>query len=208
MYGWAYIFYLRWLFLQIVTFLYNENMTNIQIENPHIQNSLVVVSAKEHGKIYSVEDGRLSIVEYIAEHPLEYSDNEGFFFRSAHGQALGSGAPREVDHEHNIKRYIKAIDEELQAAVAAKKPAQILIFEPEYLKGLITEHLKNPNHIPVKVVQYGNYVEQSPEDIAALLQNFGVDTADPADPQSVAHDEPNAEEKRKILEVGRKVDEQ
>jgi hypothetical protein len=167
---------------------------------------LVVVSAKEHGIIYLLVDGQLKELEHVDKHPLSYSDNEGFFFRTGSGKRLGSGAPLEVDKQHNIKRYIKAIGEELNEVIKTEKPEVIFLFEPEHLKGLVEEYLVNSTHIPVQTIEHGNFVHEAPHEIMARMEKYmSADDLDPADPASV-EGEPNAEEKRKILEVGKKLD--
>jgi hypothetical protein len=180
-------------------------MAHIQTENKTLENSLVVVSAKEHGKIYQIKNGEMKIVEYIEEHPPGYSDNEGFFQRSGNGVTMGSGAPREEDDSRNIERYIKAISEELSNEVQRLAPEKLYIFEPEHLKGLIEEHLTAPNNVEVTLVKYGNFVESEPDEILKLLNETGDEHVDPDDPASVAGEE-NAEEKRKILETGQMRD--
>jgi len=166
---------------------------------------LVVVSAKEHGIMYLSTDGQLHAIEHIDKPPLSYSDNEGFFVRSGHGHRLGSGAPLEVDKQHNIKRYIKAITEELNNVIASEKPEVIFLFEPEHLKGLVAEHIVNPTHIQVQTIDYGNFVHEAPDEIKdRIVKAMTADMLDPADPASV-EGEPGAEEKRKILEVAKKL---
>jgi len=187
--------------------LYNESMTNTFSPNTiETKKCLVVVSGKEHGIIYVTNEGNLQKIEHISKHPPSYSDNEGFFFRSSHGQGLGSGAPLEVDKEHNIKRYIKAIGDELNNVIAELNPEVIFLFEPEHMKGLIADHLVNSTHIPLETLDYGNFVHEAPHEIKdRMVAALSVDSPDPSDPASVAG-EPNAEEKRKILEVGKQLD--
>jgi len=180
-------------------------MEKIHNQNNELNNSLVVVSAKEHGKIYQIRDGEMTAAEYVEEHPPEYSDNEGLFFRSAHGSMLGSGAPREVDDQRNIERYIKAVSEELSGVIKQAQPEKLFLFEPEHLKGLVEEHTVKPNDVSVRVVRYGNFVESEPKEILQMLEGFIDTEQDPADPDSVAG-EKNAEEKRKILETGEMLD--
>lgn len=169
-------------------------------------NGLVVISAKEHGKLYALKNGELTYLDEVEEHPPTYSDNEGFFARSGNGMRYGSGSPREEDDTQNLLRYFKAISEELSETVKELRPERIYIFEPEHLKGKIEEKLINPTHIPVEVVSYGNYVDSSLEKIMSMLQKLGQNELDPTDPASVAGEE-NAEEKRKILETGQMRDE-
>lgn len=188
--------------------LYNETMThnkNVTKDILATGTALVVVSGKEHGVIFIRTHNELTPAEYVAKHPQEYSDNEGFFFRNSNGNQTGSGSVLEVDSAHNIKRYIKAITEELHQLVTEQKPQAILIFEPEHLKGLIVEHLPNSNHIPIAVVDYGNFVQKTTEEIETRIEAwFHEDDEDPTDPASVENG-PNAEEKRKILETGKKI---
>jgi len=180
-------------------------MEKIHIENKTFENSLVVVSAKEHGKIYQIRDGEMKALEYVAEHPPEYSDDEGFFFRSANGNQMGSGYVKEVDDARNIERYIKAITSELTEAIKSFNPDKLFLFEPEHLKGLIEEHVTKPNKLEVSVIKYGNFVESEPEEIVKMMEASLDDSLDSDDPASVAGEE-NAEEKRKILETGQMRD--
>lgn len=175
------------------------------IKHKNELNGLVVISAKEEGKLYSLKDGKLIHLEDVEKHPLPYSDNEGFFTRSGKNERYGAGAPLETDVEQNLLRYFKAISEELSETVKALQPEKIYIFEPEHLKGKIEERLVNPDNIPIEVVAYGNYVNSDIEDIVSLLNKSGDHTLDPSDPASVEGEE-NAEEKRKILEVGKMRD--
>lgn len=168
---------------------------------------LVIVSAKEHGMIYVTVGGLFQHIDHVVEHPPTYSDNEGFFTRGSQGRDLGSGAPREVDKEGNIKRYIKAVSEELNHIVAKEKPEAIFIFEPEHLKGLIVEHLDNPTHIPVQALDYGNFVhEAAPKIKDRIVAALASNKPNSDDPSSVKDTEVNAEEKRKILEIGKQRD--
>ncbi|MCA9357208.1 hypothetical protein H6784_01465 [Candidatus Nomurabacteria bacterium] len=172
------------------------------IKNRNKLNGLVVISAKEHGKLYSLKEGKLTYLDEVEEHPATYSDNEGFFVRSGNGIRYGSGSPHEELTEQNLLRYFKAISVELSETVKELQPEKIYIFEPEYLKGKLVEKLENPNHIPVVVVAYGNFVDSTIEEVLSHLDKLGHNELDPADPASVAGEE-NAEEKRKILEVGK-----
>jgi len=167
-------------------------------------NALVVVSAKEHGRIYRLQAGTLEPLQYVAEHPPEYSDNEGFFTRSAGGIRFGSGNVRETADAHNLDVYIKAITGELRSAVVTYQPEVVFVFEPEHLKGLIKEHLAIPNNILVTVLAYGNYVEKTTAEITDLVHTALSHEEDPTDPASVAG-EAGAAEKRKILEIGKQV---
>jgi hypothetical protein len=176
-------------------------MEKIHTQNKAFENSLVVVSAKEHGKIYQIRDGEMKALEYVEEHPPELGDNEGFFTRSAGGIQLGSGAPYEENEQHNIEQYIKGITSELSDAIKSFNPDTLFLFEPEHLKGLIEEHVMKPNDLAVANVRYGNFVEKPAGEILKMLQDSTDSKLDPADPASVEGEE-NAEEKRKILETG------
>lgn len=175
-------------------------------ENTNKLNGLVVISAKEHGKLYNLKDGELTYLEQVEEHPPTRSDNEGFFVRSGNGMRYGSGSPREEDDKQNLLRYFKAISEELSETIKELQPEKIYIIEPEHLKGKLEEKLINPSNIPVEIVAYGNFVDSTIEEIQSLLNKEGQNNLDPADPASVAGEE-NAEEKRKILEIGQMRDE-
>jgi len=155
--------------------------------------------------VYKLADGQLEILNYTAEHPPTYSDDEGFFMRSGgDGQLYGSGYAKETDDQRNLERYFKAISGELSDLLKQHSPSVVFLIEPEHLKGHVEERLVNPTHIPVEVIAYGNQVEASPSEIHELLTKANTKTLDPTDPASVAG-EANAEEKRKILEVGKQV---
>ncbi len=171
-----------------------------KINHSNLNNTLVAVSAKEHGKLFQIKDNQLHLLDYVAEHPPTHSDDEGFFWSSSDGENLGSGYPKETDDKRNLDRYLNAIGGELSEAVKKINPDKILVLEPEHYKGLIEENLINPDHIPVEIIEYGNFVEHSVDDIAELINEHYQEDLDPADPASVAGEE-NAEEKRKILET-------
>jgi hypothetical protein len=175
-------------------------MQKTHIKNPAINNSLVLVTAKEQGKLYEIKGNTLQIIDYVAEHPPEYSDNEGYFMRSGGGELYGSGNPREEDDKANLDRFINAIEQEASEALKRGAYERILVIEPEHLKGKVAAHINNPSHLPVEVVACGNYVQHDPNALAELLDWHNNEQLDPADPASVAGEE-NAEEKRKILET-------
>jgi hypothetical protein len=166
--------------------------------------ALVVVSAKEHGKVYLLEDGNLKGISYTKKPAPTHSDNEGFFTRSTGGLQMGSGNVLKINDEHNLQEYIDAIVEELSAIANEQKPDVVFVIEPEHLKGHIKANLTTSNHTPVEEIAYGNYVEKDTDMIFDLVKSALTETYDPTDPASVAG-EPNAEEKRKILEVGKEV---
>lgn len=179
----------------------------MHIQNDKLMNGFLVVSGQEHGKIYKLIDGEISLLQHVVEHPPTYSDNEGFFTHSGDGVQYGSGNPREEDDKRNLERYVNSITGELSEIVAEQDPKQIAVIEPEHLKGLIAKHLVNPNHIPVHVICYGNFVDSPLEDLIKKLDDYDQNVPDPADPASVEGEE-NAEEKRKILETGKMRDNQ
>lgn len=179
-----------------------SNTEHQSLQNRH---ALIVVSGKEHGKIYEIKDGNVDELSDVEVPAAEYSDNEGFFTRGGNGQNFGSGAPREEDDEHNLKRYSQAITSELNAIFKKVSPKNIYVFEPEHLKGTVAEYAVLPNDVELEVVEYGNFVQSDMMDIVAKISEYiKGDTLDPADPASVAGEE-NAEEKRKILETGQRV---
>lgn len=134
--------------------------------------ALIVVSAKEEGVIYKAANGVLEELDHVEEHPPRHSDNEGFFFRSAKGTPLGSGAPLEVDKQENIDTYMKSIAAELQAVIKQEKPNVIFLFEPEHLKGRILHAMENNIKVPVHTVRHGNYVHEHGEKLMQYLAKY------------------------------------
>tara|TARA_B100001146_G_C16109000_1_gene402760 strand:+ start:204 stop:740 length:537 start_codon:yes stop_codon:yes gene_type:complete len=174
----------------------------MHIKNEHIQNGLLVISGKEHGRLFTITDGIVSEFDHLEKHPPEYSDNEGFFIRAGQGERYGSGNPREEDDKRNLERYMNALKNELKAVITELKPETLFIIEPEHLKGKIEEQFKNQDSVTCVTVAYGNYTKSSDEELQAVLERYKNESLDAADPQSVAGEE-NAEEKRKILETAK-----
>ncbi len=166
------------------------------------ERALLVVSAKEQGRLYQASDGVIEEVVKVEEHPERYSDREGFFFRSGYGRHYGSGAPMEEHKQENIRAFVSAISEELNEAIKDLQPDVLYFFQPEHLKGYLENAIKNPQHIPTHAVAYGNFVDETPHALLERIKDYHDDSIDPSDPASVK-DEPNAEEKRKLLEKGR-----
>lgn len=166
------------------------------------ERALIIVSAKEQGVLYKATEGMIEQVVKVQEHPEAPSDREGFFFRSGFGSHYGSGGPDAQDDSENIKDFVKAISDELNEAIREVEPTVVYIFQPAHLKGYLEPVIKNPKHVPIEVVKFGNYVHETPLQIVEHIAAYNDASIDPADPASVA-DEPNAEEKRKILQKGR-----
>jgi hypothetical protein len=182
--------------------MYNGYMDKITIKNENITHALVVITAKEHGKIYEVKDGELTMNEHLEADLPEYSDNEGFFVRSGGGDMYTAGASLEDNDEYYFAKYARAMAEDLSDLLKKHSFDQILVIEPEHYKGRIEENLINPNHIPVEVVTYGNYVQHSTQEIADILNGYKQEEIDPSSPDSVDENEKDAAEKKKILSIG------
>lgn len=163
---------------------------------------LIVVSAKERGILYLANDGIIDEVAEVQEHPEARSDREGFFFRSGFGRGYGSGAPLEEDKDDNLRVFVSAIAEELNAAIAAVKPTAVYLFQPQHLKGYLDKALKCPNNVPVHIVRFGNYLNETPLELVTHIRDYHDDSTDPGDPTSVAEG-PDADAKRRILSVGK-----
>lgn len=170
--------------------------------NPHIQNGILVLSGKEHGRLFIIHEGHIKEFDHLEERPPGYSDNEGFFIRSGDGERYGSGYPREEDDARNLERYLQALNNELKQVVKELEPEAIYLVEPEHLKGKIAEYDISYGNTPLFHVAYGNYVDCSNEEIQNLIDQYQKDSVDPTDPTSVAGEE-NADEKRKLLEVAK-----
>jgi hypothetical protein len=166
------------------------------------EKAFIVVSAKEKGIVYVAHNGTLELIAEVEEHPETYSDKEGFFLQSGPNSVYGSGAPLEVNEEHNIKRFVHAIANELNTLISAQNPHVVYLFYPEYLKGYIEKIIKNPKRTPTCVIAYGNFLHLKPLSFLRHIQAVSDIKPDPADPASVPNG-PNAEEKRKILEIGK-----
>lgn len=163
----------------------------------------VVAYAKERAVIYKVHDGELVQVTYVNEVSPEYSDREGFFQRSGGGEYFGSGAPYEEPKQEIIASTVRATADELWALMKEESPAAVYVFEPEHLKRQLERKLTNPAHVPVHTVRFGNFVGARPNELVNFIAEYHEPTIDPADPNSVSDEEENADEKRKILNVGR-----
>lgn len=158
--------------------------------------ALVVVTAKEHGKIYELQAGTLTELSYVAEHPPRYSDNEGFFVHAGRGDFYGSGSVRETDDAANLKRYINALVDELSPFISRRHPDAVFIIEPEHLKGMVRRYVFPPRHIPIETIKYGNHVEDGKAKIKKIV--LGALQKESKDRKSTQL----SSEERKLLAVG------
>ena len=181
----------------ICTILFKCYYVHMQVTNTHIQNGLLIISGKEHGRLFIIKNGVVKEFDHVEEHPPRFSDNEGFFIRAGNGERYGSGNPRETDDKRNLDRYKNALEKELDVVIKEVEPAALFITEPEHLKGMLEETVQKFTDLKVNVVAYGNYVKSTDEELQKLLEGFQNTSADPADPASVAGEE-NAEEKENI----------
>ncbi len=178
----------------------NNILDGYSVEDDHV---LVVVSAKEEGKIYELQDGTLTFIEGVVEHPPQYSDNEGFFERRGRGITMGSGNVREEADEHNLLNFLKRMAQAVTERMNERTPRAVLVLEPEHLHGKFAEYVTPAMQVPVVTVQYGNFMHESISALETRLKRLYSDDYDPSDPGSVAGEE-NAEEKRKLLEVAQR----
>ena len=162
--------------------------------------ALIIVSAKEQGVLYTVNNGIIEKLVKVEEHGETPSDNEGFFFRSGYGKHFGSGNPEEKHDEESLRVFVKSIVSEINSAIDDLKPDVIYLFQPAHFKGYLREQIKN-NTSPVHLVKFGNFVHQTPLEIVIHIANYLDESVDPTDPSSVEGEE-NADEKRKLLEKG------
>lgn len=167
------------------------------INDDHV---LLVVSAKEEGKIYELMSGKLHHRQHVVKHPPTRSDNEGFSTRTSNGMKMGSGSVREDDDEHNLQQYLSAMAVAVREQIEATKPRAVIFFEPEHLKEKLAPHITLAQPMPMSSVLFGNFVHESPNELHTRLAKLYTDDHDPASPDSVTGEE-NAAEKRSILEI-------
>lgn len=136
------------------------------------QRALIIVSAKDHGVIYRLSDGRIEEIEHLEEHQPTYSDNEGFFFKAAPGQTVIGGAPKESDEELYKDRLDKTVAHELDALIKTDSATLLYVFEPKQYKGHIVNKLKKHPHLRVHTVRYGNYVKEPPLTLIKYIDEF------------------------------------
>lgn len=169
------------------------------------QHALLAVVARERGVVYCAADGTLERVATVDEPHPHYSDREGFFMRRAGGIQLGSGEPYDDGHaEEDHKRLLDNVVKELREAIKRYNADTVYLFEPEHLKGQLTEVLKKKEQILVRLVAFGNFLKTKPLILIKKISTYENPPRDPSDPASVAG-EKNAEEKRKILEIGKRA---
>lgn len=136
------------------------------------ETAIVAVVGKEHGVIYRIKDGMMEQLSELENKPPHLSDDEGFFFRAAHGHSLGSGAPKELNEDEYLRRFEKAISAELDELIRQEQPQVLYIFEPEYVKGKIVEHMQKHPQLVIHNVRHGNYVQEHPETLLEHIHEF------------------------------------
>lgn len=167
--------------------------------------TIIVVIASERGVLYKAVNGTIDEMADMTETAPQYSDREGFFMRSGGGMQYGSGEPYDDTASADHKKLIDQVVDELQEIVNKNEIKKLYLFEPEHHKGQLTEALKVKIDIPATLVDFGNFIETDALVLLEKINKFENPPYDPSDPSSVEGKE-NAEEKRKILEVGKKLE--
>lgn len=173
-----------------------------QFNNTH---ALIVVMSKDHGILYHAHDSEIDRIAALNNPPARYSNRKGFFMRKGGGVNLGSGGPYSGKSEENRQRFINNLVEELRDVIKEYAITKVYLFEPQYLKGQLAELLTEQESAHVVLVDFGNFVNEKPLELLERIDAHENPVGDPSDPSSVAGEE-NAEGKRKILEVGKKVE--
>lgn len=170
------------------------------------QPALFAVLGKEKGILYLAYKGSIERVATVEEPAAEYSDREGFFMSSGNGMFYGAGEPYDGNEVQSRAHFIDKVVHELRRHIDEHKVHLVYLYEPEHLKNGITDVLdRETNNVTIITVAYGTFLNESPTDLLErLVKSEYYSQPDPSDPSSVK-DSPNADEKRRILEIGKKV---
>ena len=130
--------------------------------------TFILVTGKQDGYIYRAANGEIEQVDHVKEETPEYSDNEGFFQRSGHGQTFDTGNVREdrqgVEH-HVMKEFLAKYQEAVHDAVAGEDSFEVIIFTPDYMKDMLKEKLEASVQKAVIQELHGNFTHTSVDDL-------------------------------------------
>lgn len=166
--------------------------------------ALMAVIAREQGVLYRLQDGTIERIVAINEPHARFSDREGFFAHGSIDRFWGAGEPHDGAVREERAVFIRQIVRELRSAIRTNRVTKVYLFEPKYLKGGISRKLASKEMISIVPVRYGNFVDTEPLELLRYIHAKEIPSKDLSDPASV-HEEEGAEEKRKILSVGRQI---
>lgn len=133
------------------------------------QSALIVVAGTHAALFYHAHDGELDALDsFVVENP-KYSDREGFFIHSGHGQIFGSGSvyePKTAVAEH---RFIHQLHDTLRTIVSHTDITDIYLFMPKQIGPEIMKHLEGDLKAMVRETFDGNYTTEHPN---AFLEQF------------------------------------
>ena len=77
----------------------------LQIEDN--ETILLLITGKQEASFHKIFNGKMTTLHSFKVDKPHYSDNEGHFKASSHGNVIRSGSPRELDDDLVITDFLK-----------------------------------------------------------------------------------------------------
>lgn len=135
------------------------------------QSALIIVTGTHVALFYHAHDGALEALDSFAVENPKYSDREGFFIHSGHGQIFGSGSVYEPKTHVAEQRFIHQLHDTLRTLVDHTTISDIYLFMPKQIGPEILKQLDGDLTKLVRETFDGNYTTEHPN---AFLERFKV----------------------------------
>lgn len=145
----------------------------IKKELPQFENSkaLFLVSGKQSGKIYLINNGEVKEESDFEINNPVYSDREGHFMKAGSGKDLAQGSVYEDKSEYVITKYLKLLQDKVKKTIKEESPDLIYLFAPDYLLPKIQESIPSQARKMIKETYKGNYTKETIFSIISKTKN-------------------------------------
>lgn len=131
--------------------------------------SLLIVTGSQTAKIYLAHDGEITELDAVSVPTPEYSDREGHFMKTGHGEVQGSGSVYEAKEKPIRDEFLGKLSGTLNSLQHNVDIESIYLFAPEHHLNETKEKL--PYQLLEKgvVTIPGNYVKDHPTELVTRL---------------------------------------
>lgn len=126
------------------------------------ENVLIIVAGARAAKLYLARDGLLEEVHAFDEPTPRFSDTEGYFARSGHGQFYGSGSPDEIDPTEQENALIADVTAAIDRIAEEIDLAGYYLTAPEHTLPRLRAALPESVEGRARGEHAGNYLKEHP----------------------------------------------
>jgi len=135
------------------------------------ERAIIAVLGRKNGVFYFAHNGIIKKVDQFDVEPKSYSDREGFFSSSGHGEFFGAGIPLKDLREYVRAKFLSEIGERIKHLEKSNKANALYIFSPQGLIPLVLGAVSTEQRNKIiKEVIAGNITKKHPLELIKKIE--------------------------------------